>query len=132
MSQGHQGHLERAQINRAAHRHFGNIGVLQTARIAHLFAQQEGREGRGIDGSPQTRPEPAHSPDMVLVSVGQDNGDNVVGIVFDIGRVGQDDLHARRGLITKGHPNIHHDPLARMGRAVTIEVEVHTDFVRPT
>ena len=68
---------------------------------------------------------------MVLVGVGQDDAQDVVGVLFDEGRIGHDDLDARRGQVPEGDADVDHDPFARMGRAVAVEIEVHADLVRP-
>ena len=46
-------------------------------------------------------------------------------------RIGEDDLHARRGLIAESDAQIDDDPLAILRRPVAVEVEVHADLVGP-
>jgi hypothetical protein len=43
----------------------------------------------------------------------------------------QDDLDAGRRLVAEGHAQVDHDPLAIVGRAKAVQVEVHADLVRP-
>ena len=123
--------LERAELDRAAQRHLGDLRLVQQAGLAQLLAQQEGGEGRGVDRRLQPRPQPGDRADVVLVGVGQHDAQDVVGVLLDEGRVGQDDLDARRGLVAEGHAEIDHDPLAVVRRAEAVEVEVHADLVRP-
>ncbi len=126
-----QGQLERTQLERAAQRHLGDGGLVQAAALTQLLAQQEGGERRGVDRRLQPRPQPAHGPDMVLVGVGEHDADDVVGIGLDEGRIRQDDLHPRRGLVAEGHAHVDDDPFAVIGRPVAVAVEVHAYLVGP-
>ncbi len=98
--------------------------------VAQFFADEEGGEGRGVERRAQARPQPGQSADMVLVRMGQDDADNVIGILLDKGRIGHDQIHARRGLIAEGHADIDDDPLAVIGRAIAVAIEIHADLVR--
>ncbi len=122
--------LERPEPDRARERNLGDPRLIEQALLAQLLAQQEGGERRGVEGRLQPGPQPAHGADVVLVGVGQDDAEDVLGVLLDEGRVGQDDLDARRGLVAEGHAQVDHDPLAGVGRAVAVEVEVHADLVR--
>ncbi len=90
------------------------LDLVQQAGLAQLLAQQEGGEGRGVERRLEPRPQPGDGADMVLVGVGQHDAEDVVGVLLDEGRVGQDDLDARRGLVAEGHAQVDHDPLARV------------------
>ena len=68
---------------------------------------------------------------MVLMSMGQDDAEDVVSVLLDELRVGQDDVDARRRLVAEGHADVDDDPLAVVRRAKAVAVEVHADLVRP-
>jgi hypothetical protein len=123
---------EGAELDRAAERNLGDIDLAEDAGLAQLLAQQEGGEGRGVDGRLQPRPEPGHRADVVLMGVGQHDAENAVGIGLDELGIRQDDLDARRRLVAEGDAEIDHDPLTVERRAVAIEIEIHADLVRPT
>ena len=124
-------HLERSEGELAAKGDLCQRHIVEDAGVAQLLAQQEGGEGGGVAGRLQPGPEPAHRADVILMRVGQDDAEDVVGMLFDEARVGHDDLDARRGRVAESHAEIDHDPLPRMGRTVAVEIEVHPDLVRP-
>jgi hypothetical protein len=117
--------------NLAAERHLGDVDLVEDAGVAQLLAQQEGGERRGVDRRLQARPQPGHRADVVLVGVGQDDAEDVVGIVLDEGRVRQDHLDTRRRLVAEGDAQVDDDPLAIVLRPVAVEIEVHADLVGP-
>ncbi len=63
--------------------------------------------------------------------MGEDDADDVLPEGLDEGRVGQDHLDPRGGLVSEGDAEIDHDPLAVVGGAEAVEIEVHPDLVRP-
>ena len=67
---------------------------------------------------------------MVLVGMGEDDAEDVVGVFLDKGRVGQDDFDARGGLVAEGDPHIDDDPLAIIRRSIAVAVEIHPDLIR--
>ena len=99
--------------------------------LPQLLAQEEGGEGRRVERCPQARPEPGHGADVILVRVGQDDPENVIGMRLDPARVREDDVDAGRILPAEGHAQVRHDPAPPVWRAVAVEVEVHTDLVGP-
>ena len=53
-----------------------------------------------------------HAPDVVLVPVGQDQGDDVVDAVLDGGEVGKDEVDARLILLGEEHTAVDDEQLA--------------------
>ncbi len=72
-----------------------------------------------------------HRAQVVLVGVGQDDAENVVGIGLDELGIRQDDLDARRRLVAERHAQVDDDPLAIVRRPEAVQVEIHADLVRP-
>ena len=68
---------------------------------------------------------------MILMRMGQHDAQDLIGVFLDERRVGQDEFDARRRLVAKCNAQVHHNPFAIIGRPEAVEIEVHSDFVRP-
>ena len=77
-----------------------------------LGAQHRGGEGGGVDRPVEGRPEVEHGAVVVLVAVGEDQRQHVVGVVLEECRVGHDQLDARLRRTGEGDAAIDDDPLA--------------------
>ena len=131
MGDGNEIHLERAQGQRAAHRHFLDPHPAQQARFLQLSFDQDGGEGRGIDGAFEQRPQRRDGADMILVRMGGDNGQHIFGLFGQKADIGHDDIHAGcGGFAPEQHAAIHDDPFAPRWRAKAIGVEIHADLAR--
>ena len=131
MGERDQLQAERPELDRPAQRHDGDLRLVQQSGLAQLLAQDEGGEGGGVDRRLEPRPQPGHRADMILVGMGQHDAQQAVSVFLHEGRIRQDHLDARRGLITEGDAQIHHDPLAVVRGPEAVEVEVHADLVGP-
>ena len=83
--------------------------------LTQLLAQQIGGERRGVDRRLETRPQPGDRADVVLVGVGDHDAEDVIGMLLDEGRVGQDDFDAGRRLVAEGDAQVDDDPCRAHG-----------------
>ena len=106
--------------------------ILQ-AHFGQLVFQQTRGEGRRIDRALQLRPQMADRADVIFMSVGEHDGQNILALLGEIADIGHDEVDARRrALAAEQHAAIDHDPLAVVRRAETIGVEIHADLTRAT
>ena len=69
---------------------------------------------------------------MILMRMGGDDAQHILALLRQIADVGHDEVDARRvGLAAEQHAAIDDDPLAVVGRAEAIGVEIHADLARP-
>ncbi len=110
---------EGADRERLADLHRPHLDIVDDVVGGALGAQHRGGEGGGIDRPVEGRPEVEHRAVMVLVAVGEDQREDVVGIVLEEGRIGHDQLDAGLRRAGEGDAAIDHDPLAslRAGRS---------------
>ena len=69
--------------------------------------------------------------DVIFMGMGEHDGENVFGALFEKTDIRHDDIDAGRiGLAAEQHPAIDHDPFALVRRPEAIGVEIHTDLAR--
>ncbi len=64
--------------------------------------------------------------DMVLMSVGQDDPDEIFALAFDELQISEDEVHPRVLVAAEGHAQVDHQPLS----VTPVKVDVHADFAR--
>ena len=132
VGEGDQVDLERAERDRAAERHLGDRHLVQQAGLAQLLADQEGGEGRGVERAPSAAATASPAAPIWSSWAWVSTMPRMSSACSSMkAGIGQDDLDAGRGLVAEGHAQVDHDPLAGVGRAEAVQVEVHADLVRP-
>ena len=103
---------------------------LVLAVLGHFRAQHAGRERRRDDLAAELRPQVEHGADMVFVRVRQDEADERLLFGGDEAQIRKHDVSARLRVARKGDAEIDHEPLPVLGRAVTVEIDVHADLAQ--
>ena len=65
---------------------------------------------------------------MVFMRMGQQQSPEVGALGFEEGDVGKNHIDAGLGVAAKGDAHVDDQPLAVVGRPVTVEIEVHADL----
>lgn len=94
--------------------------------LLQLGFEDRGREGRGVHGTPQPRPEIGHRPEMVLMPVGEDDAGQPVAPFFDKGGIGHEHVDARHRIVAERNAKVDDHPFA----AIAVDIEVHSDLAR--
>ena len=127
MGQGDELDLEGTDGKAPGKRHHGDLRLAGQAGLGELAAHQGGGEGGRVDGASQARPEVGHGADVVLVGVGQDQPGQRLPAFDDEGRIGHEDVDARRPRLGEGDAQVGHQP----GPGMAEKVEVHADLAGP-
>src|SRR5437588_3321853 len=96
--------------------------------LLELAGDEAGGEWRREQRDLQFLGEIGQRPDMVLMTVGQDDPREPLLLVLDELEVREDQLDARIVGVGKSQAEIDHDPLA----SATVEIDVHADLARAT
>ena len=105
--------------------------VLGLVLLLHLAPRDRGGEGPGDDRRLQAAPQVPHRTDMVLVGMGDQDGLDPVGALFQPGDVGKDQVDARGRLhVGERDPQIDHDQPFAFGRPIAVDIAVHPDLAR--
>ena len=127
MSEGDEGEREGPQLQAARERHLGQRHLRQKTRVLQFLAQDRRGERGRIHGAAEPGPQVGHRAQMVLVRMGQHDGEEVFPAFLDERRVRHDHVDAGQRVAGEGNAEIDHQPRALTG----IEVEVHADLPRP-
>jgi len=95
--------------------------------LFQLAADQPGGKWRREQGNIQVGGEIGNRADMILVTMGQHDTEQVLPVFLDKFEIGQHQIDTRVAGIGKGHAEIDHHPFA----VATVKVDVHADFARP-
>ena len=93
-----------------------------------LGLEQRGGEGRGVDRHAQARPQVEDGAEMVLVRVGEHEGEKIVPLVEQTADVRHDQVDAGQIVAREGDAEVDREPLARILAAEAVEREVHADL----
>ena len=94
-----------------------------------VFAQLGGHEGKGQVGAVDRNvaaqlEQVGHGTDVILVSVGQDQADDVVHALFDPGEIRQDQVDAGLGLLGEEDATVHDQELAPVFEDVHVAADL--------
>ncbi len=120
----HPFHRERPDGNSLALRDGTDLDFAGETRFLQLALQQRRREAGGIDRTAQLGPQMRHRAEMILMTMGQHDAEQILAALDDEGRVGHEHFDARRGLVTEGDAEIDHQPFA----AIAVKAEIHADL----
>ena len=119
---------ERPERKRPAGPHQRYRDVLDDI-VGGAFGREHGcRERGGEDRPVEAGPQVKDGAVMVLVAVGEDQAEDVVGVLLEKGGIGHDQLDTGLVRAAKGDPAIDHDPLAIVEAAEAIGSHVHADL----
>ena len=112
MGHGDEFDFERSQRQARAlsdfvNRHFRRARFGEAAR-----PQQAGGEARRIDRAAETRPQRRDGADMVLMCMGDDEAEQILAMLLDECRIGQNQIDARHVCASEGDAAIDHDIFA--------------------
>ena len=127
MSERNEGERERPEFETARKRHLVERHFREQFRVQQLLAQDRGGERGRVHRAAESRPEIGHRAQVILVCVGQHDGEQVLPALLDEGRVRHDHVDPRQRVAREGDAEIDHQPRALAG----IEVEVHADLPCP-
>ena len=129
MRERHELDIEGADLEPAVEPHDVDRQLQAAAHLGELRAQHAGGERRRIDRRLEARPQLDHRPDVVLVRVRDQHAGEVGTVLLDEAHIGQDHVDAGIELaLGKRDPAIDHEPPARLGGTIAVEVEVHADL----
>ena len=101
------------------------------ARALHLALGKRRGEAPRIDRRLESRPEDAERAHVVLVAMGDEDRLQPVGAGLDPGRIGHDQLDARRrGHVREGHADVDEDEALGVLWPEAVEIHVHADLAR--
>ena len=118
------------RTNRKTVRPFDDVelDLVQNAGFFQLAADQVGGERRRIKRHAQFRGEIGHRADMVFMTMGEHDTDQILDPVFDEFEIGEHQVDARILVTGERHAQVDHQPLA----VTAVQIDVHADFGRTT
>ncbi len=128
MRNRHETQAERPELERLASGDHVQRDACGIALLLQLAADEPGGERRGIQRHTQILGQIGQRADMILMSMGEHDAEQIVDPVLDEAQVRQDDIDPRIGRIGKGDAAIDHDPFA----LAAIEIDVHANLARAT
>ena len=106
-------------------RNFGRAGLAEPAGLG-----ESGREAGHIHGRAKVWPKLGERPDVVLVSVGDDDPNQILLRLLDEAEIGHDQIDAGQVLAGKRHPKVDHQPLTRVSGPVAVKRTIHADLAQ--
>ena len=96
-------HREAAQPKHRAGLFGEDLGVVEKIVLLQLQLHQGRGQRRRVNGDVDLPQQIGYAADMILMTVGQDQAADPAGIVLQIGKIGQDDIHPVHILVGKPH-----------------------------
>ena len=128
MGDGNVSHVEVPKGYRAGNGNDVESYVARKTGFLKFSRDQSRGERRGVHGTSQPGPKIGNGTDVIFVSVGQKQTQQILRSFFNKPRIGKNDVDTGHGIIGKRNATVDHDPFP----AEPIQVEVHTDFARPS
>ena len=119
-------HAELARLHHVPGLAGDELGLGQQAVLLQLQADQAHAHAGGIDGGVDGAQHIGQGPDVVLVSVGDEDAPDLALVLDEIAHVGNDHVDAVHIVIREAHAAVHHDDVA----AVLIDGQVLPDLVQ--
>ena len=73
-----------------------------------LFTQDTQRKTCAKDGNIKLPQKEWHGPDMIFVTMGEDDGFYAFSVASEISKIGNDQIHSRHVVVGKHEAHIHH------------------------
>ncbi len=118
---------ERAQFQLVARLDDVQLGLVEHLVLFETPFHQRQREGRPIDGYRNLRQQEGNASDVIFVAVGQDQPPHVCGVLFQVGEIRRDDVHAHQLGIREHHPGIHDNDVVPISQGHA----VHSELAQP-
>ena len=119
-------HAELARLHHVPGLAGDELGLGQQAVLLQLQADQAHAHAGGIDGGVDGPQHIGQGPDVVLVSVGDEDAPDLALVLDEIAHVGDDHVDAVHIVIREAHAAVHHDDVA----AVLIDRQVLPDLIQ--
>ena len=91
-------HLETAHLYPVARVDPAQVGLVQQAGLLQLHLDEVGGEGSAVDGRLHAPEDVGQGARVVFVAVGDEEGLQAVGVLEDVGDIGDDQVHAEHVL----------------------------------
>ena len=109
---GMNSHVERADLAALAVVHRDELGAVEQAGLLDAVAGQAEGERRAVDRERQLAQQERQAADVVLVAVGGDAAVDAVGVLAQVGEVGQDEVDAEHVEVGEHQPAVEQHDLA--------------------
>lgn len=101
------------------------IGAIRL--LLEFLPQNRRRKFRAVNRAAQARPEIRHRANMVFMCMGNDQRGDIFPARFQKGRVGQENINARKTVIGKTDSAINRQPFA----ACAVDIEIDPELLGP-
>ena len=120
--------IERAETETARQRNLDDIDFMLEIELDQLQAQHRRGKRGGIDRTAQARPQEWHRAQMVLMSMGQHQANQVFPAFGDEAGIGDDKIDTGHAVAGEAHAKIDHQPFPGMA----VKGEVHAEPTCPS
>ena len=118
-------HIELAHPDHLPGLHGDELGLLEEAVLLKLQLDEPRGQAGAVDGHVHLPEDVGHGPDMVLVSVGDEQSPDAVLVLDEVRHIGDHQVNAVHILVGEAHAAVDDDDLA----AVLIDGHVLADLV---
>ena len=118
-------HAELAGLDHLARLAGDELGLVGEVVFLQLQAHQSRRHAGGVDGHVDAAQQVGDGPDVVLVAVGEKNTPDLVPVLDEVGKVGDDHVDSVHVVVGESHAHVHHDDIP----AVLIDRQVFADLI---
>src|SRR5579862_5355792 len=108
--------------------HLAQRGGLEQAGFRQALFDQGECEAGSVNGYLQVAKDIGKRSDVILVTVGEDDGANVLTVLFQIGDIGDDQVDAEQLRLWEHHAGINHDDVV----AIAQRHHIHAKFAETT